>query len=220
MASSILTPFQKKVFDVFSHFSGNFSNFYLTGGTALSDFYLHHRYSEDFDFFCESEFSAVSVKTYIRKLREHIPEISGVEYRLVFELHTCLLTHPDGILKVDFNYYPFPRIERGKKYGKLSIDSLLDIAVNKMQTIATKPRSRDFIDLYLIHKTQGWSMDYLVKKARIKFDWYVDPLHLASRYLLAGQLKDYPRMLIDLQEKEWQEFFLAEAQKLKPAILQ
>lgn len=26
-------------------------NFYLTGGTALAAFYLHHRYSEDLDFF-------------------------------------------------------------------------------------------------------------------------------------------------------------------------
>lgn len=220
MAETILTPFQKKVLDAFSNFSGSFSNFYLTGGTALAEFHLHHRYSEDLDFFSELEPSPVSIKTYMRKLREQIPEISSVEYRVIFGLHTCLLTHPKGSLKIDFNYYPFSRIEQGKKYGKLSVDSLLDIAVNKIQTVATKPRSRDFIDLYLIHKTQGWSMDYLLKEARIKFDWYVDPLHLASRYLLATQLKDFPRMLIDLPEKEWQEFFLLEAQKLKSAILE
>lgn len=29
-------------------------NFYLTGGTALAGFYLHHRYSEDLDFFSET----------------------------------------------------------------------------------------------------------------------------------------------------------------------
>ncbi|MEW5692252.1 MAG: nucleotidyl transferase AbiEii/AbiGii toxin family protein [Candidatus Hydrogenedentota bacterium] len=29
--------------------------FYLTGGTALSEFYLKHRISEDLDFFCENE---------------------------------------------------------------------------------------------------------------------------------------------------------------------
>ncbi|MFH1233514.1 MAG: nucleotidyl transferase AbiEii/AbiGii toxin family protein [Patescibacteria group bacterium] len=27
------------------------SNFYLTGGTALAEFYLHHRLSEDLIFF-------------------------------------------------------------------------------------------------------------------------------------------------------------------------
>jgi len=28
-------------------------NFYLTGGMALAEFYLHHRFSEDLDFFSE-----------------------------------------------------------------------------------------------------------------------------------------------------------------------
>ncbi|MBI5729257.1 MAG: nucleotidyl transferase AbiEii/AbiGii toxin family protein [Candidatus Magasanikbacteria bacterium] len=30
--------------------------FYLTGGTALAEYYLHHRYSEDLDFFSEASF--------------------------------------------------------------------------------------------------------------------------------------------------------------------
>ena len=33
------------------------------------------------------------------------------------------------------------------------IDSLIDIATNKIFTIYQNPRSRDFIDLYLILKT-------------------------------------------------------------------
>ncbi|HPG30304.1 MAG TPA: nucleotidyl transferase AbiEii/AbiGii toxin family protein [bacterium] len=32
----------------------NITNFYLTGGTALSRFYYNHRYSDDLDFFCDS----------------------------------------------------------------------------------------------------------------------------------------------------------------------
>ena len=32
--------------------------FYLTGGTALSAFYLHHRESEDLDFFSREPFRA------------------------------------------------------------------------------------------------------------------------------------------------------------------
>ncbi|MDP2656011.1 MAG: nucleotidyl transferase AbiEii/AbiGii toxin family protein [bacterium] len=31
------------------------NNFYLTGGTALVAYSLHHRYSEDLDFFSEQE---------------------------------------------------------------------------------------------------------------------------------------------------------------------
>jgi len=31
------------------------SNFYFTGGTALSKYYLQHRYSDDLDFFSEKQ---------------------------------------------------------------------------------------------------------------------------------------------------------------------
>jgi hypothetical protein len=59
----------------------------------------------------------------------------------------------DGFLfKVDFNYYPFPRIEKGLKWKNIVVDSLLDIAVNKVHTISMKPRARDFVDLFLSYK--------------------------------------------------------------------
>lgn len=38
-------------------------------------------------------------------------------------------------LKIDFNYYPFPLINKGVKYNDLKIDSLQDIAANKLHTI-------------------------------------------------------------------------------------
>ena len=49
---------------------------------------------------------------------------------------------------MEFTYFPFERIEKKEKIGNLYIDSLLDIAVNKVFTIYQKPRARDFIDLY------------------------------------------------------------------------
>jgi hypothetical protein len=49
--TDILSPLQKSVLDIL--FSGPWfrQHFYLTGGTALSAFYLKHRYSDDLDFF-------------------------------------------------------------------------------------------------------------------------------------------------------------------------
>ncbi len=65
-------------------------------------------------------------------------------------LHTFFLYHKQAVLKVDFNFYPFTRIQKSININNLSIDSLRDITVNKLQTIGTQPRSRDFIDLYCI----------------------------------------------------------------------
>lgn len=43
-----LYPLQDTVLNVIA---GCTADFYLTGGTALSRFYLHHRFSDDLDFF-------------------------------------------------------------------------------------------------------------------------------------------------------------------------
>ena len=91
----------------------------------------------------------------------------------------------------------------------------MDIAVNKMQTIATKPRSRDFIDLYMIHKNYDLSLLDLMQKARQKFDWYTDPVQLAAKFLLAKEVSDLPTMLISLPENEWQGFFLDQAKSMQ-----
>lgn len=39
------------------------SHFYFTGGTALSAAYLHHRYSDDLDFFSEKQFDNQTIFT-------------------------------------------------------------------------------------------------------------------------------------------------------------
>src|SRR3989338_3188019 len=45
--------------------------FVLSGGTALSRFYFHHRYSEDLDFFCEdADFSFEKVEKIAVFLRK------------------------------------------------------------------------------------------------------------------------------------------------------
>lgn len=50
--TTVLTPLQNKFLGEFFELT---SDFWLTGGTALSAFYLHHRYSEDLDLFTDKE---------------------------------------------------------------------------------------------------------------------------------------------------------------------
>jgi predicted nucleotidyltransferase component of viral defense system len=51
---NILTTFQVEFIRAFSKTSLK-DAFFLTGGTALSEFYLQHRISDDLDFFTEEE---------------------------------------------------------------------------------------------------------------------------------------------------------------------
>jgi Uri superfamily endonuclease len=86
-------------------------------------------------------------------------------------------------------------------------------------TIYQKPRSRDFIDLYLIIKKTGWKIEYLIRKTKIKFDWHIDYLQLGSQFMQVRTVKDYPRMISDLNPKEWQEFFIEEAKNFSGKII-
>lgn len=194
-------------------------NFYFTGGTPLSAFYLFHRLSEDIDLFSEEEINLMPVRTFIGSAQKKL-KIKQIDYRQYYGLHTFqLFFSRTNILKVDFNYYPFPRIEKGIKYNNLEVDSLLDIAVNKVHTIAMKPRARDFIDIYFIIQKMGYKFDDLVKNAKIKFDWHIDPIQLGSRLFQASEATDFPRMIIKISNKEWRDFFIHEAEKLKKQII-
>jgi len=217
---SILSNNQKNILLLLSKEKIISDNFYLSGGTALAEFYLNHRLSEDLDFFSEKEFDPKVISIIFKKIQKEAG-IKSVKYEQSFNRNLFFLELENDFIKTEFTYFPFTRIERGLNVGNLEVDSLLDIAVNKVFTIHQKPRSRDFIDLYLILKMKlQWSIDELMKKAHIKFDNYLDPLQLSAQFVKVNILKDYPKMVIQISEKEWQDFFINEAKKLSVSKLQ
>lgn len=218
MAETILSEKQARILEEISGDKEICRRFYLTGGTALAEYYLYHRLSEDLDFFSEKEFDIQSVSVFFAKNKKLLG-IKKIDFQQSFNRNLIFLHLKDEIIKTEFTYFPFPRIEKKTKRNKLFVDSLEDIAVNKIFTIYQNPRSRDFIDLYLICKKTGWNMEDLIKKARVKFDWHIDYLQLGSRFLLAKSVKDYPRMLTRLGNKEWQDFFVEQAKSFRKKII-
>src|SRR3989338_5869331 len=218
---SILSKNQKDILTIISKDKSICDNFYLTGGTALAEFYLHHRLSEDLDFFSENEFEPQNISVFLEKIKKEA-KIKKVEFQQSFNRNLFFLDLMDGdMIKTEFTYFPFARIEKKEKIGDLYIDSLLDIAVNKVFTIYQKPRSSDFIDLYcILMQEKSWSIDMLVEKAQIKFDNYLNPLQLSSQFVKAEVLKDYPNMIQKIDEKEWQSFFMKEAKRLAASKLE
>ncbi|MBI5135305.1 nucleotidyl transferase AbiEii/AbiGii toxin family protein [Candidatus Uhrbacteria bacterium] len=215
---SILTKEQTQFLELFGDEKKFSQRFYLTGGTALAEFYLQHRYSEDIDLFCEEEFDVTLVRPFVKKVQQKIGA-QRVDYQNYFGLHTFLYSFPNGdSLKVDFNYYPFPRIEKGLRHHGVTVDSCYDIAVNKVHTIVMKPRSRDYIDIYFILQTFSYSFADLLKAAKIKFDWHIDAAQLGARLLQAIEVEDLPRMITTIDHEEWRNFFVAQAKKLEKDI--
>ncbi|MFZ2886388.1 MAG: nucleotidyl transferase AbiEii/AbiGii toxin family protein, partial [Minisyncoccia bacterium] len=195
---TILSESQQKVLNLLAQEPSVTGPFYLSGGTALAEYYLHHRLSEDLDFFSVGEFDPSVISVVLKKIQA-AAKVTNVRYQQSFNRNLFFLETVGETIKTEFTYYPFERIGSGQKVGNLEIDSLEDIAVNKLFTIFQKPRSRDFIDLYCIMQKESWTIAELTKKAQIKFDTYIDPLQLGTQFLKAKELTDFPRMLIPLE---------------------
>ncbi len=218
--SSILSKNQINLLKLLSNEKLISDSFYLSGGTALAEFYLQHRLSEDLDFFSEQEFDPIFISSTFKKIQNKAGIIK-VNYEQSFNRNLFFLELKEDNIKTEFTYFPFTRIESKKQFGNLFIDSLIDIAVNKLFTIYQKPRSRDLIDLYLIlMQEKSWNVDDLIKKAQVKFDTYINPLQLSSQFIKCEVLKDYPNMIQKIDEKKWQSFFMREAKRLAESKLE
>lgn len=222
MGKTILTSKQSEFLELAQGDRQIVKHFYLTGGTALAQFYLHHRFSEDLDLFTEKqEVDQSLIKAFLKKVsaKLQIVSINESQFMGLFSYH---LGYKDKqALKVDFNYYPFPQIGQGIKFGNLRVDSLLDIAVNKVHTLFMKPRTRDYIDLYFIFKRQKMNLKRLILLAKAKFDWDIDKMNLANQLIRVRDIKreEYPTVIVPFRIEEVEEFFLGLARSLRNEIL-
>ncbi len=219
MQKKILSDRQEIFLKVFSGKKELTKRFYLTGGTALVAFYLPYRISQDLDFFSEKEIDINEILTFLKSNQKTL-KYKEFDFNTSFNRNIVQLKYKTDVLKLEFTYFPFPQIKKPIIKKGIKIDSVLDISVNKIFTIYQQPRSRDFMDLYMITRKYNYKINDLIKKAKLKFDWHVDPIKLGSQLLKAKQLKDYPRLLEKLDHKKWQDFFEKEAKELKNKILQ
>lgn len=217
MGKTILTTIQKKALTTIASDPTVKKQFYLTGGTALSEYYLHHRLSDDLDFFSEKDIDIQWLNTLARKIKSTIGA-SKKDIQQSFNRNLVFFTIGKTILKTELTYFPFAQIEKTKIIDTLHVDSLLDIAVNKFFTIYQQPASRHFIDLFCIMQTSSIKWDNLSKLARIKFDTVIDPLQLGSQLMTAKRISQLPQMIIPIKDAEWRSYFLKKAEGLKRKI--
>lgn len=217
MNDKIFSPEQKQFLSVFAKSKVLSSQFYLSGGTALAGYYIPYRFSEDLDFFSEQEISVDEIVVFIKSNKTNL-NYQEIDINTSFNRNLIYLKFKVATLKTEFTYYPFTQIEKPKEIGGIKIDSIIDIAVNKVFTIYQKPRIRDFTDLYMIHQKYRYELPDLMDSAKIKFDWHIDPLKMGSQLLMVNELQDYPR-LIDQLDANWHNYFVEEAKKLEKNIL-
>jgi predicted nucleotidyltransferase component of viral defense system len=171
------------------------------GGAALAVRHLHHRTSEDLDFFFRREIEPADLRALKRDLVragfELEEEAHGPRRSLV------LLREGEEVGRVDFAFYPYDPIGRRERWRGLAVESFIDMAVNKLQAVLTRFQARDFVDLYfLLREGPERDLDRLLDLVRAKFDAGADRLALANRILLARNIAELPAMLRPLSLAE------------------
>jgi len=215
--TNILTKRQLQFLDLFSE-SPLVNNFYLSGGTALCGFYYPFRYSDDLDFFSFEEFSSQSVIIWIRSIKSKL-KYKSFDVQQVFNRNLLFLEFADVVFKTEFTYYPFPTSDSGM-YKNITVDSVTDIAANKLFTIYQQPRLRDFYDLFVIlQDLPEVGLDKLRLLAKAKFDWDIDILQLTSQFLKVTELQDDPVLLEEITRKSVEQFFLEKIQILSKEVI-
>ncbi len=212
-AQDILTPLQQFFLRQFGQSQLN-EHFFLTGGTALSAFFLKHRYSEDLDFFTEEPGQIPQV---LHILEQFAQSLSGkIEVRRQFKTFLEIFLHgPEGeIIKCDFaqdSPYRLQPIVRQDDFGIMT-DNALDISCNKLSALFDRAEAKDFVDVFFIDR-EFFPFTELLQNARQKHVG-LDNYWLAISLLKVNDLGVLPRLIKPVQREELKAFFLTQAQML------
>ncbi|MBI5613721.1 nucleotidyl transferase AbiEii/AbiGii toxin family protein [Candidatus Gottesmanbacteria bacterium] len=210
MEPVILTTDQTSVLQLFSKNELLSKLFYLSGGTALSAFYLHHRYSDDLDFFSDTPFELSVISPFIADVKNTLRTTSPT-YEHLYDRHIFIFA-AKTILKIEFTLYPFAHLAPFEQKNGVSVDSKLDIAVNKLFALFGRNEPKDFVDLYVL--LQQLSLDTLIEGAKKKFDFAISPMTLGSELLKIRHLEMFPRMITPLSKETLIDFFEKKAHDL------
>jgi hypothetical protein len=168
------------------------AGFYLTGGTAASRGYLHHRFSDDLDFFVNDDdrfqlWAQRVVQALARSNHDWHVEVVHQEARFV----RLTVIEADLVLKIEMaNDVPahVGELTRHPVLGLL--DSAENILANKLTAIVDRKEPRDFADIWGFCFRLGLSCEAALEGARSK---------------AAGLFPaDLARVLLTVTKDDWQ----------------
>jgi predicted nucleotidyltransferase component of viral defense system len=185
------------------------ANFYLTGGTALSRIYYHHRYSDDLDFFLnaapdyQAQRSAVlaALKDAGFWWDETTPdEFIVAESFLMIKVHW---TQSDATLKLDFVNdlaAHFGGLVESPLYPR--IDSPRNIISNKLGAIF-RYEAKDIADIWALARHENFIWREIFQEAQQKEG-------AAQAPLVTEVIRTLPQNLFDqlnwINKPDWNEF--------------
>ncbi len=161
------------------------NEFYLTGGTCLSRFYIEKRYSDDLDFFTNnsSRFS-FAVKNIKQALKKHF------DLKVEVDSKDFIRFRVDDTLQIDFvndiaSRYKDVVITK----ENYVIDNIENILSNKITAIVGRDNPKDIFDIYLISENYSFDWKDILESAHNKAGFSDDELLV--------RLKTFPSELLE-----------------------
>jgi hypothetical protein len=200
-----LYPLQDEVLDIIGK---EHSSFYLSGGTALGRHYLHHRYSDDLDFFQNDSESfkndANKIITALKRKYSVACNVTLLDEKFVRVFIKC----EDFSLKLEMiNDVPFRQgdIIAGDLFCR--IDSWENILSNKISAIS-RNEPKDIADILFLAQKFSFNWKDATESAKKK-DMWVNELEISSifanydtnllKQLLWIEAPDYDKLMQQLK---------------------
>ncbi|MBU2025727.1 MAG: nucleotidyl transferase AbiEii/AbiGii toxin family protein [Patescibacteria group bacterium] len=204
----ILPEKQKKIF---VELAGKkwLKNFYLAGGTSLA-LQIGHRESIDFDFFSNQKFNTTNI-------------IQDLEQIGKFELFSSDKDTINGQLndvQVSFFFYKYNLVNELLDYENINLASKLDIALMKLEAIASRGNKKDFIDLHFLLKE--FDLEELYLKYHLKYGKGLDnKYHLLKSlaYFSDADNEPMPKMHVEINWEAIKADILEKVRALEKKIL-
>jgi hypothetical protein len=200
-----LSAWQRKVLGAFF---ARERGFFLTGGAALTGFYLHHRTTDDLDLFTDDPAAFERGPHALRDLAAEVGAAIDVRLEAPGFRRYALARGSDTVL-VDLVLDRIPQLVREKiEVEGIRVDPVEEILANKLTALVGRLEERDLVDLYFLEAAGYRAEDAL--DAALRKDGGCTPATLAwllSEVAIPGgvalpppltveRLRDYARDLV------------------------
>lgn len=186
--------------------------FFLTGGTALAAYHLHHRRSVDLDLFTLDDLALREAGILVPQLAADLGCRIGRARQTEHFGQFLLESDTASPLQVDLVRDFGPQYGQHERHGDVIVDSLENIGANKLTAILSRTEPKDFVDLYFILHA-GYGLDDLLAKAQEK-DLGLQPFFLAGALRQVLHFQHLPTTTPPVSLSELQAFITALSDQL------
>lgn len=155
------------------------TDLYLTGGTALGRYYLHHRFSDDLDFFAnDNDNFKPQVKRIVARLQREPSLVCTVGVTADSFLR-LFVRRGETVLKIEFiNDVPYHAGEFVDTPLFNKLDNWRNIFSNKISALSRRA-AKDMVDILFLARAHSFSWRDMIADAKKK-DMWVDELAVSE----------------------------------------